>query len=92
MIIMKVIKQDGRLQEFNLSKIKTSIYRASDDANEPLNTSDIENLARAVRMEIENLNEDSIQSYLIQSLVLSEIEKSGFHRVGKYYNQGKLEE
>ena len=89
---MKVIKQDGRLQNFDLEKIKTSIYRASDDANEPLNTSDIENLARSIEKEIENIEKDTIHAYLIQSLVLNEIEKSGFHFVGKYYNQGKLEE
>ncbi|MFT5874678.1 MAG: transcriptional repressor NrdR [Clostridium sp.] len=84
---MKVIKQDGRLQNFDINKIKTSVARASDDANEPLNESDLDNLGRAVEKEIENLQKDTIQSYLIQSLVLSEIEKSGFHHVGKYYNQ-----
>ncbi|MBK5241373.1 ATP cone domain-containing protein [Clostridium sp.] len=88
---MKVVKQDGRLQSFDIQRIKTSIYSASDDANEPLNTSDIENLARSVESEIINLHKDTIQSYLIQSIVLSEIEKSGFHKVGKYYNRGKVE-
>lgn len=88
---MKVIKQDGRLQSFDIRKIKTSIYRASDDANQPLNTSDIENLARSIESEIKNHHEDTIQSYLIQSIVLSEIEKSGFDLVGKYYNSGKVE-
>lgn len=88
---MKVIKQDGRLQSFDLSKIETSIYRASDDSNEPLTQSDIHNLARRIEKEIQNLQKDTVHSYLIQSLVLGEIEKSGFHLVGKYYNQGKLE-
>ncbi|MGH4121174.1 ATP cone domain-containing protein [Clostridium sp.] len=88
---MKVIKQDGRLQSFDVQRIKTSIYRASDDANEPLNTSDIENLARSIEREIKDLDKDTIQSYLIQSIVLSVIEKSGFHKVGKYYNRGKVE-
>ena len=88
---MVVIKQDGRQQSFDLTKIKTSIYRASDDANQPLNTSDIENLARNIEHEIKDLQKDTIQSYLIQSIVLSEIEKSGFNLVGKYYNRGKVE-
>ncbi|MCB2288807.1 ATPase [Clostridium sp. CS001] len=86
---MRVIKQDGRLQDFDLSKIETSIYKASDDANEPLNTSDIKNLSGNVEKEITELQKDSIHSYLIKSIVLSEIEKLGFHIVGKYYNQGK---
>ena len=88
---MKVIKRDGRLQGFDVQRIKTSIYRASDDASEPLNTSDIENLARSIEHSIKDLQKDTIQSYLIQSIVLSEIEKSGFHNVGKYYNLGKVE-
>ena len=88
---MKVIKRDGRFQSFDLSKIETSIYRASDDANEPLNESDIHNLARSIEKEIQNLQKDTVHSYLIQGLVLGEIEKSGFHQVGKYYNRGKLE-
>ena len=86
---MKVIKRDGRLQEFDLGKIKTSISRASDDANQPFNKSDIHNLARHIEKYIENLNQDSIEADSIQKLVLSELEKQGFHMVAKFYYEGK---
>lgn len=87
---MKVIKRDGRLQEFDLSKIKTSIYRASDDAEQPLNESDIENLAKNIEKSLKNYQKDSIHSDIIQNFVLRELEKQGFKIVAEYYNQGKV--
>ena len=86
---MKVIKRDGRLQEFDLSKIKTSIDRASDNAEQPLNESDIENLARSIEKSLKNYQKDSIHSDIIQNFVLRELENQGFKIVAKYYNQGK---
>ena len=86
---MKVIKQDGRLENFDLSKIKTSIYRASDDAGQPLNESDIENLARSIEKALKNYQKDNIHSNIIQNFVLRELEKQGFKIVAQYYSQGK---
>jgi transcriptional repressor NrdR len=86
---MKVIKTDGRLQEFDLDKIKTSIYRASDDANQPLNESDIANLARSIEKGLKNYQKGSIHSDVIQKFVLLELEKQGFKVVAEYYEQGK---
>ncbi|MBU3142398.1 ATP cone domain-containing protein [Clostridium sp. CF012] len=86
---MKVIKRDGRLQEFDLSKIKTSIDRASDDARQPLNESDLENLARNIQKDLKNYQKESIHSDIIQKFVLLELEKQGFKVVSEYYKQGK---
>ena len=86
---MKVIKQDGRLQNFDLSKIKTSIDRASDDASQPLNESDIENLAKSIEKGLKNYQKDPIHSDIIQKFVLLELEKQGFTLVAEYYKQGK---
>jgi len=88
---MKVIKRDGRLQEFDLSKIKTSIDRASDDARQPLNESDIENLARSIEKSLKNYQKEKIHSDIIQNFVLRELEKQGFGIVAKYYSEGKKE-
>lgn len=88
---MKVIKRDGRLQTFDLNKIKTSISRASDDAEQPFNESDIDNIAKGIEEGIEGLKVDTIDADTIQSLVLSELEKTGFNVVSKYYNLGKLD-
>ena len=38
---MKVIKKDGRLQDFDLEKIKSSILSATNDSKELLNESDV---------------------------------------------------
>lgn len=88
---MKVIKKDGRSQKFDLDKIKTSIYRASDDAEQPLNASDIDNIAGDIETNIKGLKKDSVNSYVIQELVVDQLEKSGFNVLAKYYNLGNLE-
>lgn len=88
---MKVIKKDGRTQKFDLNKIKTSIYRASDDAEQPLNESDIDNIAGDIETNIKDLKKDSVNSYVIQELVVDQLEKSGFNVLAKYYNLGNLE-
>ncbi|MBU3112608.1 ATP cone domain-containing protein [Clostridium lacusfryxellense] len=88
---MKVIKKDGRTQKFDLDKIKTSIYRASDDAEQPLNESDIDNIAGDIETNIKDLKKDSVNSYVIQELVVDQLEKSGFNVLAKYYNLGNLE-
>lgn len=88
---MKVIKRDGRLQEFDLNKIKTSIDRASDDARQPLNESDIEILARGIEKGLKNYQKEKIHSDIIQNFVLRELEKQGFGIVAKYYSEGKQE-
>ncbi|MGH4138206.1 ATP cone domain-containing protein [Clostridium sp.] len=88
---MKVIKRDGKLQDFDLNKIKTSIYRASDDASEPLNESDIENLAKSIERSLQNYQKGSIHSDIIQIFVLRELKKEGFTGVATYYSQGLIE-
>ncbi|MGH4050960.1 MAG: ATP cone domain-containing protein [Clostridium sp.] len=88
---MKVLKRDGRVQDFDLSKIKTSIYRASDDADQPLNESDIDNIAEDVEISIKALQKDTISFDVIHELVLAKLEKSGFNTLSKYYNLGSLE-
>ena len=42
---MMVIKKDGRLDEFNLQKIVTSILNATNSSKEMLNESDIKIIA-----------------------------------------------
>lgn len=88
---MKVIKKDGRTQKFDLDKIKTSIYRASDDAEQPLNESDIDNIAGDIETNIKDLKKEAVNSYVIQELVVDQLEKSGFNVLAKYYNLGNLE-
>ena len=88
---MKVTKKDGRSQKFDLNKIKTSICRASDDADQPLNESDIDNIAGDIETDIKDLKKDTVSSYIIQELVIDQLEKSGFNVLAKYYNLGDLE-
>ncbi|MGL4772309.1 MAG: ATP cone domain-containing protein [Clostridium sp.] len=52
---MKVIKKDGRLQDFNLSKVKVSLEYASDTAEIEMNESDLKIL-------LEDINKSLIRT------------------------------
>jgi transcriptional repressor NrdR len=88
---VKVIKRDGKLQNFDLNKIKNSISRASDDAEQSFNESDIDNLSKSIEAAIEKLKKDNVDVDVVQNLVLMELENSGFNVVSKYYNLGNLD-
>ena len=51
-ILLKVKKRDGRIQTFNLEKIKLSIQNASDDMRMPLNESDVYSIIQAINTKI----------------------------------------
>jgi len=82
---MKVIKRDGRLQEFDLDKIIRSIGAASDDAGKPLNTSDLHNIARDIEKSIKKLGKEQISFDEIRTIVIDTLEKNGFKDVAKAY-------
>ncbi|MCM8900517.1 hypothetical protein KVG29_04655 [Caldicoprobacter algeriensis] len=46
---MKTIKNDSRVQDFDIEKTKLTLERISDEVNEPLTEPDINKLARAIR-------------------------------------------
>ncbi|MCY6371770.1 ATP cone domain-containing protein [Clostridium ganghwense] len=85
---MKVVKKDGRLQEFDINKIKTSIMRASDDLNEPLNTSDIDNIAHSIEDKIKKYNRYSMEALEIHQIVVEELKNNGFQHIAKAYDEG----
>ncbi|WP_461207702.1 ATP cone domain-containing protein [Clostridium sp. DL1XJH146] len=82
---MKVIKRDGRIEEFNSSKINTSIMRASDDAKEPFNSADIEVVSENV---IKALGEkDEVAVYEIHMTILSQLKKCGFSKTAESFDK-----
>lgn len=85
---MKVIKRNGRLQEFDINKIKVSIMRASDDLKEPLNSSDIDRVAQSIEGTIKTYNQDSIKAEDIHRIVVEELRKYGFHHIAEAYDEG----
>lgn len=85
---MLVIKKSGNLQDFQLEKIKTSIIRASDDINQPLNEADTHILAEKINNEIMKNYEEKIKWSEIRTIVVEALTSSGFSNVAKSYEEG----
>jgi len=83
---MKVIKKDGRIQEFDIEKIKLSLERVSDEVNEPFTKSDINNLARAIQETILTMNKEYIGSSEIRSIVVEQLKRAGFTHIAQAYD------
>lgn len=84
---MKIIKKDGRLEEFNIGKIKTSIENAGRDSEVILNESDIKILLDDIK-KVFTLIEDNrtiTSSYEVIGIVLDVLKKDGFSNVLKAY-------
>lgn len=84
---MKIIKKDGRLEEFNIGKIKTSIENAGRDSEVILNESDIKILLDDIK-KVFTLIEDNrtiTSSYEVIGIVLDILKKDGFNNILKAY-------
>lgn len=86
---MKVKKRNGRIQEFNLDKIKFSIQRASDDMNKPLNESDSNRIVNTINAELLAKNKATIEYREIHSKVVEILNEFGFKDLANFYNRGK---
>ncbi len=82
---MKVLKRDGRYQEYDLDKIKLSIERASDEARQPFTLSDIEMLGKDIHSTILNIETDTIKSVDIHNIVYNQLKNAGFDKVARCY-------
>lgn len=88
---MKVIKKDGRLQDFNIRKIMVSIERASDDVKESMNESDAENIGTAVMRELNRMGVDKIESVKLKKIIMDAICELGFSNIAEAYFKGSKE-
>ena len=77
---MKIIKKDGRIQDFDESKIQTSINNASKDLDEmALNESDIKVIASDVVNTLKKLRkDDNTSSYEVFGVITDVLVKDGF--------------
>jgi len=82
---MKVIKKDGRVQDFDIEKIRVSIENASDEAKAPMADSDISNIIEDVQKMIDSSGLQRIHSSDIQTMVVNTLKKLGFSVVARYY-------
>lgn len=84
---MKIIKKDGRLEEFNSRKIKTSIENSASEVGVILNESDLIILVRDIEEKLLKIREKELMtsSYEVIGLVFSILKRDGFKSVLKSY-------
>ena len=85
--MMKVIKKDGRLQDFDLEKIKSSILSATNDSKELLNESDVKILVEDINSKIKEVKKDGedTSSYEISGIVIAILKRDGFSDIIEKY-------
>ena len=88
---MEIIKIDGRIEEFNISKIKHSVLNASTEINEPLTASDLKIIEKEVFSILQVLGRERTSSYEIFAIVVKILNKMGFKGVCKAYLRGSID-
>lgn len=84
---MMVIKKDGRLQNLDPEKIKTSVLNAASDAGTILNEADVKILANDVVKVIEKIRGENgnTSSYEIIGALIDILKRDGFNKVVEAY-------
>jgi len=85
---MKIIKKDGRVQEFNEKKIYTSILNAATDIRKyELNESDLKVLVSGMIKKINGIRKDGTptSSYEVKGVIISVLLRDEFTEVCKSY-------
>lgn len=82
---MKIIKRDGRIQDFNKNKIMLAISRASDDAKEYFNLADIKNVTVCILKAIGDI--EIIKSSEIREITVRVLKEFGFKKTAKLFEE-----
>lgn len=84
---MQVIKKDGRLQNLEPDKIKTSILNATSTAKNVLNESDIKMIVKDIVKNIEAQRSEygNTSSYEIIGVVIDVLKRDGFSDIISAY-------
>ena len=84
---MKVIKKDGRIQSFDISKVRSSILGASIDSNTIINESDLKIVSNRVVKVLNSIREeDGITStYEIFAVIIESLNKYRFKDIASAY-------
>ncbi|GAA0121787.1 MAG: hypothetical protein KID00_01415 [Clostridium argentinense] len=85
---MKIIKKDGRVEKFDINKIKNTVSKASDEAKIPLTEGDLASLCRAIESKLKSMNKDITSSYEVFGLIIIMLKQEGFSKVADGYCKG----
>ncbi|EOR27783.1 MULTISPECIES: ATP cone domain-containing protein [Clostridium] len=84
---MKIIKKNGRLEDFNIKKVKISIENAARDSGAMVNESDLKIIIKDVEKYLLNIRKDSLitSSYEVIGVVFEVLKRDGFKSILKAY-------
>ena len=84
---MKVIKKDGRIQSFDISKVRSSILGASIDSNTIINESDLKIVSNRVVKVLNSIREENgiTSTYEIFSVIIDSLNKYRFKDIASAY-------
>ena len=88
-MMSKIIKRNGKLQDFNLDKLSRSIKSSARDCNIIINESDVKlicNLVNSKTNKLNSLNKERLISSLELKIILYEsLRELGFSEIAKNY-------
>mgnify|MGYP002783000400 CR=1 FL=1 len=87
---MEIIKKSGRVEEFNPSKVKNSVFYASEEVKEPLTDSDLKLIEKEVIDILKHLGREKTSAYEVFAIVLNVLKKLEFNRIGRSYLEGSI--
>ncbi|MBU3192372.1 ATP cone domain-containing protein [Clostridium algidicarnis] len=82
---MKVIKKNGRIEDFDEKKLGTSILNAALDAKTNLTQGDINNITKEIYTEIKKIRNEKTSSYELFALTITILKNQGFKNLAKEY-------
>ncbi|MCR1951605.1 MULTISPECIES: ATP cone domain-containing protein [unclassified Clostridium] len=84
---MNIIKKDGRLEKFNIRKVKTSIENAARDCGAMVNESDLNILVGDVEKLLSKIRKDSLitSSYEVIGVIFEVLKRDGFNSILRSY-------
>ena len=84
---MKVIKKDGRIQSFDISKVRSSILGESIDSNTIINESDLKIVSNRVVKVLNSIREENgiTSTYEIFAVIIDSLNKYRFKDIASAY-------
>ncbi|MBU3196584.1 ATP cone domain-containing protein [Clostridium algidicarnis] len=82
---MKVIKKNGRIEDFDEKKLGTSILNAALDSKTNLTQGDINNITKEIYTELKKFRNKETSSYELFALTITILKNQGFKNLAKEY-------
>ena len=83
---MKVRKKNGSIQDFDISKIRLTLERVSDEQGMPFTGSDLRMLTESIHEEIEKMQKEIVSSAEIHEIVVERLKIFGFTQIAEAYD------